>query len=163
MPKRPFLAQILLVLSLLTTIKTPFSDALWAEIDEIKIDFSQKRHPYFCSFGYNYSRRLLPLWVRSAFALGSFLRMEAKWIQNGMKKAPSHHLSICRKNLFFCFTQYVLSASFIMSHLRICRKNLNLFSWFIKCARELSSRMVFRLYDNKNVLNGRKTTARTKK
>ena len=29
---------------------------------------------------------------------------------------------------FFCFTQYVLSASFIVSHLRICRKNQKRFS-----------------------------------
>ena len=68
--------------------------------NEIKKDFSQKRHPNFCSFGYNYSRRLLPLWVRSAFALGSLwvrsgfalpslLRVETKSIQNGMKKTRS--------------------------------------------------------------------------
>ena len=33
--------------------------------------FSQKWHPNFWLFLYNYNRRLLPLWVRSAFALGS--------------------------------------------------------------------------------------------
>ena len=74
--------------------------------NEIKIDFSQKRHPNFCSFGYNYSRRLLPLWVRSAFVLPSLWVRSAFAPKSGDKeyskwdeKAPKHHLSICRKNL----------------------------------------------------------------
>ncbi len=55
-------------------------------MDEIKIDFSQKRHPLFVLSGYNIIDTLPSLWVRSAFALGSLLRVEAKGIQNGMKK-----------------------------------------------------------------------------
>ena len=46
---------------------------------------------------------LPPLWVRSAFALGSLLRVEAKWIQNGMKKTSTMYkvraeraCSLCR-------------------------------------------------------------------
>ena len=55
-------------------------------MDEIKNDFSQKRHPLFVLSGYNIIDTLPSLWVRSAFAQGSLLRVEAKGIQNGMKK-----------------------------------------------------------------------------
>ena len=34
------------------------------------------------------------LWVRSAFALGSLLKVETKWIQNGMKQTPSSPLRL---------------------------------------------------------------------
>ena len=53
--------------------------------------FSQKWHPDFCSFGYNYNRRLLSFCLRSGFALPSLWlhsrsggKVDSKWDEKAL-------------------------------------------------------------------------------
>ena len=75
----------------------------------VPLFFSQKRHPDFCSFGYNYNRRSLSFWVRSGFALGSLWVRSGSTPKSGGKEYSkwnqidfniTYQLSICRINLF---------------------------------------------------------------
>ena len=105
MPKHPFLAQILLVFSLLPTIKKQFvmlSEQKWTKS---KMIFLKSGTLIFVLLGritadgcFHFGFALPSLWVRSGFAPKSGDKEYSKWDE----KAPNHHLSICRKNRTFC-------------------------------------------------------------